>query len=244
MPLLASIVLGACQAAEEMDARADALSSPPAAASAADTTPDGRKTVVRGTDGFDFMLHRVPEGQVDSVFVTRAGQRVQVLVPSTLQVGTILDDPTYRIDMDFDGHLDFALMTLLPAGPNESYDFWRYDPAAGRFRYVGEYPRLEPDSAARRLGVHQRGGYAGRAWSNSRWRWEDDRLVEFWRSGQGPLDPSAERWVYSESELRGGRWVVVKADTLENCEAEPLPEECQDEPAPAPASGVQAPPRP
>jgi hypothetical protein len=224
--LAATGALAACQAAEQDDARATA----PATADSARTGP---KSAVRGTDGFDFVLHRVAEGQVDSVFVTRGGRRVQTLVPSRLQEGAILDDPTYRIDIDFDGHLDFALVTLVPAAPNPAYDYWRYDPAADRFRYVGEYEMFEPDSTARTLDAHARGGHAGRTWANSRWRWENGTLVEFWRSEQSALD-TGERFVYTESELRDGRWVVVKADTLENCEAEPVDEEACPDPAPAP----------
>jgi len=228
--------LAACGTAERDDAPAASSSYAP------DTAQEGPKSIVHSADGFDFVLHRVGAGQVDSVFVTRAGRRVQTLVPSRLQEGAVLDDPTYRIDLDFDGHLDFALVTLVPAAPNPSYDYWRYDPAAGRFRYLGEYEMFDPDSAGRTLGAHAREGYAGRTWSNSRWRWENGTLVEFWRNEQSVLSDQ-ERFVYTESELRDGRWVVVKADTLENCEAEPLPDECQGQPAPAPASGAQAPPR-
>ena len=248
----AAVVLAACGPAEQGDARGAASSMRDTArggvragaSSVSDTLPGGWKTVVRGADGFDFVLHRTATQQVDSVFVTRAGRRVQALVPSTLEIA-VLRDPTYRVDVDFDGHLDFALATLVPAGPNVSFDYWRYDPAADRFRYLGEYQMLEPDSTSRTLFAHAREGHAGRSWSNSRWRWQNGKLVEFWRGGQVPAAGWMEgddRLIYSESELRGGRWVVVRADTMQNCEADPLPDECVDAPAPAPASGVQAPP--
>ncbi|HEV3052563.1 MAG TPA: hypothetical protein VGX50_19785, partial [Longimicrobium sp.] len=245
--MAAVLALAACESAEQgEDARA-AAPSPPDTASPADTTPDGWKTVVRGTDGFHFVLHRNPEKQVDSVSVTRAGRRVQALVPSQLELA-ILRNPTYRIDMDFDGHLDFALATLVPASPNMRYDYWRYDPAADRFRYVGEYEMFEPDFTTRTLGTHARLGAAGRSWSNSSWRWEKGKLVEVWRNEQVPEDRNYNRWIYRESELRDGRWVLVKADTMENCEAEPIGEECLARTeaaaaAPRAASGVQAPPR-
>lgn len=249
MRLAAAAVLAACGAGERGDTRAAASSMRDTAASAApasDTTPGGRVKVVRGTDGFDFVLHRRPATErVDSVSVMRAGRRVQALVPSQVEEGALLRDPTYRVDLDFDGHLDFALVTLVPAGPNGAYDYWRYDPAAARFRYVGEYPMLDPDSTRRTLSSHSRLGHAGRSWSNSRWRWQDGTLVEFWRSQQAPAEgwiDGDHRWFYTESELRGGRWVVVRADTMEDCQAEPLPDECLGPPAPAPASGVQAPP--
>lgn len=221
--LLAAAALAACGTADE-DAAAPSARAAVAVAPAVATDAARERVDSVAVDGFVLVLHRVPAGQVDSVFVTRAGRRMQTLVPSRLQEGAVLDDPTYRIDLDFDGHTDFALVTLVPAAPNPAYDYWRYDPAAGRFRYVGEYERFDPDSATRTLATHARGGHAGRTWSNSRWRWTDGGLVEFWRNEQ-TYAMDVERYVYSESELRGGRWVVVTADTLENCEAEPVDEE-------------------
>lgn len=249
------LALGACGAPEREDARAAdaaktrAFAPGPAKAdaTAADTTPGGRKKVVRGRDGLEFVLHRRPvTEQVDSVSVVRAGRRVQTLVPSEVEEFTVLPDPTWLIDLDFDGHLDFALVTLVPASPNAAYDYWHYDPAAGRFRYVGEYGMFHADSAGRNLYTHDRLGHAGRSWTNSRWRWQNGKPVEVWRNEQVPADDwleGDERWIYRESEFRGGKWVVVRADTMNDCEAEPLPDDCQSVPAPAPASGVQARPR-
>lgn len=221
--LLATAALAACGTADE-DAAAPAArpSGSDAPAVRADAARKRVDSVAVGR--FRFVLHRMPSGVVDSVFVTRAGRRVQALVPSEREEYAVLTDPTYRVDLDFDGHMDFGLVTLMPAGPNAAFDYWRYDPAAERFGYVGNYPMLEPDSAGRTLYTHARGGHAGRLWSNARWRWTDGRLLEFWRNEQ-TYAMDVERYVYSESELRDGRWVVVKADTLENCEAEPLDEE-------------------
>lgn len=252
MPALL-LSLAACGTAERDDPPAADVSAPatakafaPAAradSAAADTTPAGRMKALRGTDGFDFVFHRRPLTEaVDSVSVLRAGRRVQTLVPSEVEEGTILRDPAWRIDLDFDGHLDFGLVTLVPASPNAAYDYWRYDPAAGRFRYVGEYEMFDPDSATRTLHTHARLGHAGRSWTNSRWRWQDGKPVEFWRNEQVPVEgwlDGDERWIYRESELRGGRWVVVKADTLEDCEADPLPEECQTEPSATPSPSAE-----
>ncbi|HEX6371990.1 MAG TPA: hypothetical protein VF006_23905 [Longimicrobium sp.] len=247
--LAAAIALAACGTAEREDARAadaSALVAPKADPAAADTTPGGRRKAVRGTDGLEFIFHRSPVTEaVDSVAVLRAGLRVQTLVPSRIEEVTPLRDPTWRIDLDFDGYLDFALVTLVPASPNPMYDYWRYDAAAGRFRYVGEYEMFDPDSTSRTLYTHARLGHAGRSWTSSRWRWENGGIVEIRRNEQVPVEgrlDGDERWIYRESELRGGRLVVVKADTMENCEAEPLPDECVPPAgAPAPAAGVQGP---
>lgn len=209
--LLVGGALAACGAADDDPAPAalPATAPPPAG----EARPAAQRVDSVAVGGFRFVLHRRQSGVVDSVFVTRAGRRVQALVPSELEEYTILDDPTYLIDLDFDGHVDFALVTLVPAAPNPAYDYWRYDPAADRFRYVGNFQMFRPDSTNGTLFTHARGGHAGRMWSDSRWRWANGTLLEFWRGEQTYAD-DIERYVYSESELRDGEWVVVRADTL------------------------------
>ena len=198
-----------------------------AACGAVDASPRAAPGAnLAASDTFEFVLHRTDSAVVDSIFVMRAGRRVQTLVPSQLLFPGF-DPDLFRLDLDFDGHQDLAFLTMVPAGPNALYDYWRLDPAADRFRYVGEYEMFDPDSATRTLFTHARGGHAGRLWSSSRWRWMDDAPVEVWRGEQTWAD-DVQRYVYVESELRDGRLVVVRADTLENCEADPVDDpECE-----------------
>lgn len=208
--LLAAGALAACGTAD-----ADGDGAPPAARFPEQARPAASRRVDSVAVGpFRFVLHRLPTGVVDSVFVTRAGRRVQALVPSEVQDYALLDDPTYPIDLDFDGHTDFGLVTLVSAGPNSAYDYWRYDPAADRFRYVGNYGRFEPDSARRMMYISSVDGHAGRLRTNTAWRWTDGRPVEVWQAQQTYAD-DVERYVYMLRERRGERWVVVEADTLE-----------------------------
>jgi hypothetical protein len=202
--------LAACGPADGGDARP----APPAAR----TTP---AAAARDTGGFEFVLHETEAGVVDSVLVTRAGRPVQTLVPSERLVAPYAsDDRTHRVDLDFDGHVDFGLVTLVPAGPNLRYDYWRFDPAAGRFRYVGNYNWVEPDSATRSLHVHTRDGHAGRLWTNERYKWIDGRLVEVSATQQTFLE-DIQRYATVIYERRGDSLVVVSVDTLEESEVEP-----------------------
>jgi len=216
LPFLAA--MAACGLAEGDGARASEQAPPPHPVAAALELTDRFGEAVP-TDGFSFVPHRTQAGVADSVFVIHGGRRVQTLVPSELLMPGYTPH-AYRLDLDFDGHQDFAFLTFMPAAPNPSYDYWRLDPAAGRFSYVGNHEMFEPDSAERVLFTHARGGHAGRTWSNSRWRWVDGKLVEFWRGEQTYAD-DVRRYVYSESGLRAGKWVVVKADTLDDAEVEP-----------------------
>ncbi len=209
--LAAAVALAACGAADGGDARP--------AAPAARTTTDA---AARDTGGFDFVLHETEAGVVDSVLVTRAGRPVQTLVPSERLVAPYAsDDRTYRVDLDFDGHQDFGLVTLVPAGPNLRYDYWRFDPAAGRFRYVGNYNLLEPDSDTRTLLVHTRDGHAGHLWTNVRYGWADGKLVEVWANQQTFLE-DIQRYASVIYERRGDSLAVVSVDTLEDSEVEPI----------------------
>lgn len=198
-------------------------------ATVAAASPDARAaadSTARDT-AFTFALYRTGEGEVDSVLVTRGGRRVQALLPSE-RIPVPLDDDErmHRVDLDFDGYRDFGLMTLLPAAPNPAYDYWRFDPAADEFRYVGNYGMLEPDSAARVMTTHNRGGHAGRLWTNSYYGWVDGELVEVRADAQTFLD-DVQRYAHVVYERRGDSLVVVSVDTLEDSEVEPV-----DDPTP------------
>ncbi|HEU0300652.1 MAG TPA: hypothetical protein VFR37_14375, partial [Longimicrobium sp.] len=178
--MAAAVALAACGTAGGDDARPAEPAARTAAGARVDSAAaEGEARVDLVAVGrFQLVLHRRESGVVDSVFVIRAGRRVQTLVPSELEEHILLDDPTYRIDLDFDGHTDFGLVTLVPASPNPAYDYWRFDPAADRFRYVGNYPMFDPDSTTRTLYSHSRDGHAGRLRTNVRWGWIGGTLVE------------------------------------------------------------------
>lgn len=170
--------------------------------------------------GFAFRAHEGRPGVVDSITVTRGGRPVQTLVPAENEVPAEAGiERISRPDLDWDGHADLALVAELSMAGSRS-QYWRLDPAAGRFAPAGTYETLQADSAAREWTTFNRGGHGGRLWTASRWRWMDGRLTEVRREAQDVLDDTTyvritherldgalaqtAREAVRERELRGG----------------------------------------
>jgi hypothetical protein len=213
----AACALAACGAAEGDDARAAAPAAESAApADSAAAAGRGGADSPAADTAYAFRVHETRPGTADSITVTRAGQAVQTLVPGEnhvlpeAEVGRIS-----RIDLDFDGHADLAFVTeLTMAGSHSQY--WRLDPAAGRFTPAGVHATLQPDSAARELTSYVRGGHAGRLWNASRWRWVDGALAEVRHEEQDALGDGV--YVRIVRERRGGALVETSRDTLDEAE--------------------------
>ena len=75
------------------------------------------------------------------------------------------------------------------------------------------YETLQPDSAARELTTYIRGGYAGRLWTASRWRWMDGALAEV-RQEEQDVQPDGEGYVRIVRERRNGALAETSRDTL------------------------------
>ena len=219
----ATLVLAACGRAggARGDAPAQAGAAPGDSASAEPVPPRGPAAVAQDT--LAFRLHQTQPGVVDSIVVTRGGRRVQTLVPGENHVlpETGLERIS-RIDLDFDGHADLALLAEVGMANSRSY-YWRWDPRAGRFQPAGSHETLSPDSAARELTAFNRGGHGGRLWTAHRVRWMDDRLVPVHQEAQDWLD-DAGHYVRIVRERRGGEMVEVRRDTLDEAELRAGPE--------------------
>ncbi|HVH13330.1 MAG TPA: hypothetical protein VM759_09775, partial [Longimicrobium sp.] len=164
---------------------------------------------------YAFRLHEARPGTVDSITVIHGGRAVQTLrpvenhVPSEIEIERIT-----RIDLDFDGHADLGFVTEL-AMANSTSEYWRMDPATGRFVPAGVHPTLRPDSAARELTSFERGGHAGRLWTASRWRWMDGALAEVRREAQD-LTAEGDRYVRIVRDRRDGVLAETSRDTLDD----------------------------
>lgn len=211
---LAACALAACGSEDGETARAPE-------AAPADTAPfivrtDSAETNVRAMAGndaeFGFRAHERRPGIVDSITVTRGGRSVQTLVPGENEVPAEMEiERIAHPDLDWDGHADLGLVTELSMAGSRS-EYWRLDPASGRFTSAGTYETLQPDSAARGWHTFNRGGHAGRLWMASRWRWMDGRMTEVRREAQALLeDGSYARVVH---ERRGGALTETARDTL------------------------------
>lgn len=215
MPAIACL-LAACGTADGEDARAAAPDSG-AAVIPADSPAAVARAGTAAKDTFAFRTHGTREGVVDSITVTRGGRPVQTLVPSENEVPPATEvERISRPDLDYDGHADLGFVTeLTMAGSHSQY--WRLDPATGRFAPAGVYETLQADSAAREFTTHVRGGYAGRLWTASRWRWMDGALAEVRNEEQDVL-PDDEGFVHIVRERRGGALVETSRDTLVGAE--------------------------
>jgi hypothetical protein len=201
--LAAACMLAACGAGGGAE---DVRAAAPAAGRAADSA------TAAGT-AYAFRLHETQSGVVDSIAVTRGARPVQTLRPSENHVPP--ESPVERIhraDLDFDGHADVGFVTELSMAGSRS-EYWRMDPRTGRFDAAGVYETLQPDSAAREFTTYIRGGYAGRLWTASRWRWMDGALVEVRQEEQDVL-PDDAGFVRIIRERRGGALAETSRDTV------------------------------
>jgi hypothetical protein len=211
--LTAACVLAACGAAEGEKERA-ADDTPPAAP--ADSARPANVSAAAATDTA-FTFRTFGDGEtIDSIAVMRGGRAVQVLRAPENSVADPSVDRISRIDLDFDGFADLALMTDRGM-VNSRSAYWRLDPRADRFEPAGEGETLQPDSAAREHVSFNRGGHAGRLWTASRWRWMDGAVAEVRREEQDVL-PGTGGYVRIVHERRGGALVEVARDTLDEAE--------------------------
>lgn len=212
-------MLAACGTADGEDAR----TAPPAPSEAvpadsADSAAAAARAGTAAADTFTFRTHETRPGVADSITVARGGRVVQTLVPSENEVPPATEvERISRPDLDYDGHADLGFVTeLTMAGSHSQY--WRLDPRTGRFAPAGVYETLQADSAAREFTTHVRGGYAGRLWTASRWRWMDSALTEVRNEEQDVL-PDDGGFVHIIRERRGGALVETSRDTLAEAEA-------------------------
>jgi hypothetical protein len=215
--LLAACALAAC-GARDGDAGAADDARPPASAASADSAAGVVADAAAGEGAHAFRLHETQSGVVDSITVTQGGRVVQVLLPSENQVPPETGvERIARPDLDYDGHADLAFVTELSMAGSRS-EYWRLDPASGRFSHAGVFETLQADSAAREHTTHIRGGYAGRLWTASRWRWMNGELAEVRREEQDVLADD-EGFVHIVHEHRNGALAETRRDTLAEHEA-------------------------
>lgn len=219
--LLGAVLLAACRPGETPGAAGrDTVPSAPALAVGADAADAPPGVAVDGLPGFRFVLFAAANpGRVDSIGVVRDadGARVQtlaVLWNHALPAGL---PRLSAIDLDFDGHADLGMVAAVGAA-NSSSDYWRYDPAAGRFAALGSHSTFTADSAARELRTLERGGHAGLIYEAGRWRYSGGRLVQV-QAEEQEFDAGLGVYVRTVRELRGDTLVEVRRDTLTETEA-------------------------
>jgi hypothetical protein len=164
---------------------------------------------------FRFELETVPEGRVvKAIIFERGGHAVQKLdVPS---MTPLVQDESFFFgaqEINFDGWLDLLLMTER-GSTNAKAQYWVYDPAADRFRDLGEFPMFRVDAVHKRLSTYVSNGPAGLAFEKRDYAFEGSDLIVMSEETQKP-SPNRPGWyVHAVRRRKDGKLVVVLRQTV------------------------------
>jgi hypothetical protein len=159
---------------------------------------------------FRFKLETVPQGRVVKAIVfERGGHTVQEL--NAPPMTPLAEDESFFFggqDINFDGWLDLLFMTQRGAA-NSKAEYWVYDPAADRFRDLGEFPMFRVDAAHKRLSTYVSNGPAGLDFEKRDYAFEDNDLVVMSEETQEPSPGRPGWYVHTVRHRTDGKLVVV-----------------------------------
>ena len=164
---------------------------------------------------FRFELETVPQGRVvKTIIFERGGQTLQKLeVPS---MTPIAQDESFFFgaqEINFDGWLDLLLMTERGSA-NAKAEYWLYDPAADRFRDLGEFPMFRVDAVHKRLITYVSNGPAGLDFEKRDYTFEGNHLISMREETQKP-SPNRPGWyVHTVRRHKDGKLAVVLRETI------------------------------
>jgi hypothetical protein len=116
-------------------------------------------------------------------------------------------------DINFDGWLNLLFMTERGAA-NSKAEYWVYDPAADRFRDLGEFPMFRVDAVHKRLSTYVGNGPAGLDFEERDYAFEGNDLIVKSEETQEP-SPSRPGWyVHTVRHRKDGKLVVVLRETV------------------------------
>lgn len=164
---------------------------------------------------FRFKLETVPQGRlVKAIAFDRGGHTVQELdVPS---MTPLAQDESFFFggqDINFDGWLDLLFMTEKGAA-NSKAEYWVYDPAADRFRDLGEFPMFRVDAADKRLNTYISNGPAGLGFEKRDYAFEGNDLIVLGEETQEPSPRRPGSYVHTVRHRQHGKLVVVSRKTV------------------------------
>ena len=159
---------------------------------------------------FRFELETVPQGRVVKAIVfERGGHTVQKLdVPS---MTPLAQDESFFFggqEINFDGWLDLLLMTERGSA-NAEAEYWVYDPAADRFRDLGEFPIFRVDAAHKRLSTYVRNGPAGLDFEKRDYAFQGNDPIVMREETQEPAPRRPGWYVHTVRRRKDGKLVVV-----------------------------------
>jgi len=164
---------------------------------------------------FRFEVETVPQGRVVKAIVfERGGHTVQKLdVPSMTPRAQGESFFFGGQDINFDGWLDLLLMTE-QGSANAKAEYWVYEPAADRFRDLGEFPMFRADAAHKRLSTYISNGPAGLDFEKRDYAFQGNDLIVMNEETQKP-SPSRPGWyVHTVRRRKDGKLVVVQRQTV------------------------------
>ena len=170
---------------------------------------------------FRFELERVPQGRVVKAMVfERGGHTVQKLDVASMTPRA--QDEFFFFggqDINFDGWLDLLLMTE-QGSANAKAEYWVYDPAADRFRDLGEFPMFRVDAVHKRLSTYVSNGPAGLDFEKRDYAFEGNDLILMSEETQ-MASPGRPGWyVHTVRRRKDGKLVLVLRQTVKQ---PPLP---------------------
>jgi hypothetical protein len=165
---------------------------------------------------FEFQLKSSAEGRsVESISVTRAGPASPV---QNLPVGNfspLAEDQPFFFggeDINGDGYLDLLLITRRGAA-NAYADYWLFQPAAGTYAYLGNYPVFRIDAPRHRLLTYERGGMGGMIFESREYAFQGSRIV-LMQSVKQEATPRPGVFRKVTRERVGGILKIVRAQTV------------------------------
>jgi len=164
---------------------------------------------------FRFELETVPQGRVVKAIVfERDGHTVQKLdVPS---MTPLAQDELFFFggqEINFDGWLDLLLMTERGSA-NAKAEYWVYDPAAGSFHDLGEFPIFRVDAVHKRLSTYVSNGPAGLDFEKRDYAFEGNNLIVMSEETQKPSPTHPGWYLHTVSRRKGAKLVVVLRQTV------------------------------
>jgi hypothetical protein len=164
---------------------------------------------------FRFKLETVPQGRVVKAIVfERGGHIVQELnVPSMTPLAPNESFFFGGQEINFDGWLDLLLMTE-QGSANAKAEYWLYDPAADRFRDLGEFPMFRVNAVRKRLSTYVSNGPAGLDFEERDYAFEGNDLIVMSEETQKPSPSCPRLYVHTVRRRKDGKLVVVLRETV------------------------------
>jgi hypothetical protein len=164
---------------------------------------------------FRFELETVPEGRVVKAIVfERGGHTVQRLNVASMM--PLAQDESFFFggqEINFDGWLDLLLMTE-QGSTNAKAEYWVYDPAADRFRDLGEFPMFSVDAVHKRLRTYVSNGPAGLDFEKREYTFEGKKLIVMSEETQKPAPNRLGWYVRTDRRRNDGNLVLVRRQTV------------------------------